>query len=245
MPPAESWAGLRDSHRAIHQPSGGNGRLAVAAPMLRRPQRRPVPWAVCRSQTTVGSDADGASVIGRQGPHAKTASRHDSTRGLSSASRGSRLRGAPRSPASCSWRDLAIPPHRCRTPSHRHALRRLRRRRRRRPGTGPGRSHPQRRTLQPDILAGRFERVLARDPDTERGLAQPPATMRDITTHFVGLASGQPGVASRRMDGLCCGLAWLRWIRPQAGDVSQQYRWRRSHRRCTVRGARFARRARM
>jgi len=72
------------------------------------------------------------------------------------------------------WRDLAIPPHRCRTPSHRHALRRLRRRRRRRPGTGPGRSHPQRRTLQPDILAGQFERVLARDPDTERGLAQPP-----------------------------------------------------------------------
>jgi len=55
MPPAESWAGLRDSRRAIHQPSGGNGRLAVAAPMLRRPQRRPVPWAVCRSQTTVGS----------------------------------------------------------------------------------------------------------------------------------------------------------------------------------------------
>jgi hypothetical protein len=53
-----------------------------------------VPWAVCRSQTIVGSDADGASVIGRQGPHAKTASRHDSTRGLSSASRGSRLRGA-------------------------------------------------------------------------------------------------------------------------------------------------------
>ena len=47
-------------------PSGGNGHLAVAAPTLRRPQRRPVPWAVCRSQTTVGSDADGASVIGRQ-----------------------------------------------------------------------------------------------------------------------------------------------------------------------------------
>jgi len=97
------------------------------------------------------------------------------------------------------WRDLAIPPHRCRTPGHRHALRRLRGRRRRRPGTGPGRSHPQRRTLQPDILAGRFERVLARDPDTERGLAQPPATMHDITTHFVGLASGQHGVASRRI----------------------------------------------
>jgi hypothetical protein len=38
-----------------------------------------------------------------------------------------------------------------------------------------------------------------------------------MTTHFVDLALGQPGTASRRADRPCCGLTWLRWIRPVLG----------------------------
>ena len=38
----------------------------------------------------------------------------------------------------------------------------------------PGRSHLNGEPSSPTSLAGQFERVLARDPDTERGLAQPP-----------------------------------------------------------------------
>ena len=46
---------------------------------------------------------------------------------------------------------------------------------------------------------------------------QTHSTMRDITTHFVDLALRQPGTASRRADRPCCGLTWLRWIRPVLG----------------------------
>jgi hypothetical protein len=41
--------------------------------------------------------------------------------------------------------------------------------------------------------------------------------VRDITTHFADLAPRQPGAASRRMDRPCCGLTWLRWVRPGLG----------------------------
>jgi hypothetical protein len=69
--------------------------------------------------------------------------------------------------------------------------------------------------------------------------------VQTITIHFVDLAIRQPrysqparGQTLPRTD-----IATL--DQPRAGGAPQQYRWRRSHHRCTVRGARFARRARM
>jgi hypothetical protein len=41
--------------------------------------------------------------------------------------------------------------------------------------------------------------------------------MRDIPTRFADLVPRQPGAASRRMDRPCCGLTWLRWVRPGLG----------------------------
>jgi hypothetical protein len=46
---------------------------------------------------------------------------------------------------------------------------------------------------------------------------QSQSAVRDITTHFAGLAPRQPGTAGRRMDRLCYGLTWPGWIKPELG----------------------------
>ncbi len=108
---------------------------------------------------------------------------------------------------------------------------------------------PARHLYRPDLPAARRP-VRLRTQHPLRGrrpdlpMQRRPA-VHDITTHFVGMAPSQPGCSQLahgqtllRTDMTTLDQAW-------AGGAPQQYRSRRSHRRCTVRGARFARRARM